>query len=265
MVPASCHTGGLNMRRLTIPAIALAMTLTPALLPAQTPDQQRPRQVGGAPVERIIQLREQLGLTDQQVTELRRIQTQLQEKNRPLREQIQAARPDRPAVTPEQREQMRARMQQLTPEQRDQMRERMQQMTPEQRDQMRERMQQMTPEQRDQMRQRRQAQPGARGIMPDSMRQRMQRATPEERAGMRERMQQLTPEQREQMRERMQQRPGRPGAAATRRVPAELEPVMGQIRENTQEAARQIQATLTEEQRTRLRELRPGRMPQRTR
>jgi DNA-binding MarR family transcriptional regulator len=205
------------MRRLTIPAITLAMTLAPAVLTAQTPEQRGPRgPFGGAPVERIIQQREQLGLTDQQVTELRRIQTELQEKNRPLIAQIQAARP---AVTPEQREQMRQRRQQ----------------------------------------------PGARAALPDSMRQRMQQMTPEQRAQMRERMQQMTPEQREQMREGMRQRPGRPATAMPRSMPAELQPVMQQVRENTQEAARRVQAALTEEQRAKLRELRPARMQQRTR
>lgn len=162
------------MRRMTIPAIALAISLAPAALSAQTqPAPRGPRaEVRGPAVERIIAQREQLGLSQQQITELRRIQTQLEEKNRPLLEQLRTAREN---ITPEQRAEMRQRMQQVTPEQRaqmqarrDSMRERMQHMTPEQREQMRERMRSLTPEQRAEMRPR--AQRGNRPGMGPGMR-----------------------------------------------------------------------------------------------
>jgi Spy/CpxP family protein refolding chaperone len=106
-------------------------------------------------------------------------------------------------------------------------------------------MQNMTPEQR------------------DSMRARMQRGqqnmTPEQRQQMRERMQNMTPEQRAAMRSQMQDRQagarGERGARGARQVPAELRPVMEQIRANQQAAMQEAQSVLTPEQRTRFREL----------
>jgi hypothetical protein len=131
------------MLRGILPALALA-GLTALTLPAsgnaQVPQQERGRmgnqagmgQPGEAPAARILELREQLGLTDAQVERIRGIQARLEEQNAPLLAQMTAAR-----------EQMRTERQQMTAEQRQAMRERMQaerqQMTPEQRAQMRQR------------------------------------------------------------------------------------------------------------------------------
>lgn len=229
-----------TMRRMTIPAIALAISLVPGALAGQTPTQM-PR--GGAGLERILEQREELGLSEQQVTELRRIQAELRQKNEPLLQQLRAARQE---MTPEQRQQMSERRQQV--------RERMQNMTPEQRQQMRERMQNMTPEQRQQMREQRQ---NARPGQGQQARQRMQNMTPEQRQQMRERMQNMTPEQRQQMRERMQNE--RPGPAIRGGVPEELQPALEQVRANTRAAAERVHATLTQEQRQKLVELRAAR------
>ena len=181
------------MLRGILPALALA-GLTALTLPesgnAQVPQQERGRmgnqagmgQPGEAPAARILELREQLGLTDAQVERIRGIQARLEEQNAPLLAQMTAAR-----------EKMRTERQQMTPEQREAMRERMQ-----------AERQQMTPEQRAQMRQR----PGA----------------------------------------------ARAGAG----MPEGLEPVMEQLRTNSQSARDQIHAVLSAEQQEKLRATRPG-------
>src|SRR5690606_26472547 len=63
-----------DMRRTLIHAITLAASAA-ITVPAAADAQQRPegRAFGGAPVERLIEQREKLGLTDQQVEQLRRI------------------------------------------------------------------------------------------------------------------------------------------------------------------------------------------------
>jgi hypothetical protein len=105
-----------------------------------------------------------------------------------------------------------------------------------QREQMRQRMGGMTPEQREQMR------------------QRMGEMTPEQREQMRQRMGDTTPEQREQMRQRM-------GGAqrgmtfGPRAAPAELQPVLRQIRENSRAALEEARAVLTSEQQEQVRSL----------
>jgi Spy/CpxP family protein refolding chaperone len=105
-----------------------------------------------------------------------------------------------------------------------------------------------TPEQREQMRQR--------------MQQRREALTPEQREQMREQMRQrrdaLTPEQREQMREQMQRRgvahgEARPGFG--RRLPESAQPLVQQMRANSQAAWQEAIAVLTPEQRERAREL----------
>jgi Spy/CpxP family protein refolding chaperone len=82
----------------------------------------------------------------------------------------------------------------------------------------------------------------------EQMRGRMQDMTPEQRERMRARMQDMTPEQREQMRARMQQR-------MQREVPAEMQPVLQQVRENSRVAMEEARAVLTAEQQTRLSQL----------
>lgn len=97
-------------------AAAAAVTL-PAGADAQRPEgERRPMgaQGGEAPVERIVELRQELGLTDAQVTELQRIQAELRERNAPLRERLSEARErmhaEREAMTEEERREMRERM-----------------------------------------------------------------------------------------------------------------------------------------------------------
>lgn len=89
------------------------------------------------------------------------------------------------------------------------------------------------------------------------------------RDSMRVRAEQMTPEQREAMRERMragrQDRAGgarqRTGSALPARadMPEEIRQLMEQVRTNTRNATQQIQDVLTDEQREKLRELRPAR------
>jgi hypothetical protein len=160
---------------------------------------------------RIIELREELGLTADQVERISGIEEQLREQNRPLLEQLAAAR-----------QEMRADRRQLTDEERVQLEQRRAAM-------------------RDSMR--------SRQALPDSMRGHAP----------------MTAEQRQEMRARMQER--REHAMSARRngaarphagMPAELRPVMEQLRANTDAARQQIEATLTAEQQQKLRELRPS-------
>jgi hypothetical protein len=153
------------------------------------------------PAARIIELREELGLTADQVERISGIQEQLRERNGPLLEQLAAAR-----------QEMQADRRQLTDEERAQMQER-------------------------------------REAMRDSMRGRAP----------------MTAEQRQQMRAQMQERRDqgmrarREGAMRSQTgIPAELHPVMEQLRANTDAARQQIEATLTAEQQKKLRELRPS-------
>ena len=136
------------MRRFTTPMIVLALAAAPALVQAQTP--QRGAMMGN-PAERILSLREELGLSAQQILQIQRIGGQLDEQNRALREQMVQERPvmrgmamrrdSMQAMTPEQREQMRARMQEQRgnmEERRGEMRARMEEQRPEMRARMEE-------------------------------------------------------------------------------------------------------------------------------
>lgn len=179
------------MRRDILAALAVAVLVLPATADAQTPperrgaSEQRPRadrmgMPAGDPAARILELRDQLGLTEAQAAQIGEIQARLQEQNAPLLEQLSAAR-----------------------------------------DSMRTKAEQMTPEQR------------------EAMRERMRAARQDRSAGPRQ----------------------RPGSAQPTRpdMPAELRPVMEQLRTNTRNAAQQIRAVLTAEQQEKLRELRPAR------
>lgn len=209
------------MRYHIFPAIALS-ALTALTLPVAADAQAHPPGHGRmgehmrsgpgiVPAARIIELREELGLTADQVERLSGIQEQLREQNGPLLEQLAAAR-----------QELRADRRQLTDEERAQMQERREAM-------------------RDSMR--------SREALPDSMRGRAA----------------MTAEQRQQMRARMQER--REHGLRARRdgtvrphagIPAELRPVVEQLRANTDAARQQIEATLTTEQQQKLRELRPS-------
>lgn len=135
------------MNRVTVTILALTFMTGPALLEAQAPRmEQRPGAMapaGGGAGEHLLTHRDALGLSVDQVAQIRRIQAQLEEQNRPLAEQLRAAMQQRDDITRDQRADMRERMQQLTPEQRAEMQQ--------QRAQMRQRAQ---VQQRAQMRQR---------------------------------------------------------------------------------------------------------------
>lgn len=205
------------MRRITLGALAVAAisaVAAPAALTAQTPTPPRHERGAmmrsGAAVDRIIEKRAELGLTDAQVTQLREIGTRLEEQNRPLIAQLQAARPERPQLTPEQRAQMRERraammdsVRQLTPEQRRQMRERrsammdsVRRMTPEQRTQMRERMQQRRAEGDSARRPRMRTEP-----LPEELRPVVEQLRANTVAAMQQIRSTLTAEQQEKLRE----------------------------------------------------------------
>jgi hypothetical protein len=204
----------IDMRHYIIPALAFS-AITALALPsaadAQTPpagrqEMGRSMRAGPAmaPAARIIEMREELDLTTEQVEKIRGIQSQLEQQNAPLLEQLAGARQEMQASR-----------------------------------------QSMTDEERAAMQQRREA-------MRDSMRSRAP----------------MTDEQREQMRAQMQERRengarGRQDGQRAMRadVPAELQPVMEQVRANTQRAMEQIQSTLTSEQQQKLRELRPANRP----
>jgi hypothetical protein len=218
------------MRRVIFPLIALSIAAAPVAVEAQTPGAQQEQRGPGImnAAERVLQHRDALGLTAEQVSRLQQVQAQFAAQNQPLIERVRAARPagaqrERRQLTDgqraETRQRMERRMEQLTPEQREAMRQRREQLrnaTPEQRQQMREEMrqraEQLTPEQRQQLRQR------ADSTRAERMRQRA-----------------VTPEQRAQM--------------------EALRPVMEELRRNQQQTREQVHAILTAEQQARLREL----------
>lgn len=149
-------------KTMIISAVAGAMALVAAGgANAQQGGQRGARAMrGGDPVQRVLQLQAELGLTEAQVAQLRSIQSDLQARNQPLRERMRAAMGEERAgmrgmgaMTPEQREARREAMRQMTPEQRRAMMEA-------QREQMRtrrEEMRQRSPEEREQARAERQA------------------------------------------------------------------------------------------------------------
>lgn len=116
------------MRTIPLALLAAALVAAPTPAPAQVagPPAARQERPPHAPLERLLERRAELGLTDEQVTRLQAIQARLQEQNAPLREQVRAARPAHAPhprrMTPEQRAEMRERMQAMTPEQRREMR-----------------------------------------------------------------------------------------------------------------------------------------------
>jgi hypothetical protein len=226
------------MRRFMIPIIALAVVAAPAALEAQTPRGERPAargpgpfgffgpQAGANPAARVLQQREALGLTAEQVRQLEQLQAQITQRNEPLLRQLEAARPAAG---------QRAGMQQMTPEQREQMRARMQ-----------ERQTQVTPEQRAEMQARREQMRTATSAERDRLRAEMQEQMAQRRQQMQE---QLTAEQRAQMEQRRQRTEQQRTQLET------LRPVMQQLRESTVQARRDVQAVLTEDQQARLRAL----------
>jgi hypothetical protein len=273
------------MRCYLVPVIAISMAAAPVALEAQTPRAERGSAIAAGSADRgainpaahVLQHREALGLTLDQVSQLQQIQAQLEEQNRPLLEQLRAAAP---AVRQAAVGQMRQRMEEMTPEQREQMRARMQeqrgQVMAGQREQMRTRMEEMTPEQRQQMRARMQEQRGqVMAGQREQMRTRMERmrnASPEERAALREEMQQqrrerleeLPAEQRQTLEARrraMQNRAavgmaGRPANPELRQQFEVLRPTAEQVQANTRQARERTQAVLTAQQQEQFRQIR---------
>ncbi|MBR9991070.1 MAG: hypothetical protein KFH98_15015 [Gemmatimonadetes bacterium] len=246
------------MQRNTISAFGLAV-LTALALPgaaeAQTPKPGHDRMGAqmrmanpGAQADRILELREELALTDAQASQIAQVQARLREQNAPLLAQLSSAREQMRAERPETMQAQREQMLERRAAMRDSMHAGADhaRMTPEQRAAM-------TPEQRAELRER--------------MRTEMQERGTEMRAGMSAPMQERGPEMRgrgAKMQERgaemrgrgaeMRQRQGVVGNA--RMMTGELRPVMEQLRENTQQAMQEIRSTLTAEQQNRLRELR---------
>jgi hypothetical protein len=250
------------MRRFILPVMALSLAVAPTAVDAQAHGMRgqghagafgaRAGEAGAAmnPAAFVLQHREALNLSLDQVRQLQQIQARIEQQNQPLREQLQAAAPGMgrgmaqrmEQVTPEQREQMRAQMQQrreqVTPEQREQMRAQMQQRRTEMQG-MREQMRNATPEQREALRQQ----------MQQQMRQHMEQLTPEQQAQMQAR--------REQMQGRQGQGPAaRAGNPAMRQQMEAVQPVMQQLREQNRQAQQEVQAVLTAAQREQLRSLR---------
>jgi hypothetical protein len=232
------------MRRLIVPMMALSIAAVPAAVEAQTP-RERGHMAGAGPgamnpAARVLEHREALGLSLDQVRQLQQIETRIAAQNQPLHDQLRATAPGLGRGVAQQ---VRQRMQQMTPEQR----QRMQQMTPEQRQQMRAQMEERQAgmqEQREQMR----AQMEAR-------REEMRSATPEQRVAMREEMRAQMEARREQMQERR-------GGAALRQANPEmraqmeaLRPVMQQLQENQRQARQEVQGVLTAQQAEQLRQL----------
>jgi Spy/CpxP family protein refolding chaperone len=156
------------MRRVIFPLMALSLAAIPVALDAQAPRAQRgaaaergavaaQRTMVANPAARVLQHRDELGLNLEQVRQLQQLEAQHEQRTQPLREQLQAARPDfGPALRERARQHAGAGM---TPEQRAELREQMQA-----RMQVRMKAQRgagMTPEQRAEMREQMQAQRGA--------------------------------------------------------------------------------------------------------
>ena len=147
------------MRRIIFAALAVALVGAPTTALAQSAEQERgdrpERRVRMHPGASILQARETLGLTDEQVARIEEIRTRLAEQNRPILEELRAEQQERmrewrerrDALSPEERAELRARM---TPEQRAERRARM---TPEERAELRSRMRERMEAVRPQLRQ----------------------------------------------------------------------------------------------------------------
>jgi Spy/CpxP family protein refolding chaperone len=216
---------GALVAALVVPTVSSAQTLPGAAQQREAATHARAHH--GVP---FLRMREELQLTPQQVAQLEAIGARLQEQNRPLMEQMRTARggDERVArrgdaargqrMTPEQREQMRARMEQMTPEQRQQMHAQMREMTPEQRQQMHAQMREMTPEQRAEMRARHQGQrpQGVRGgaNVPTELQPVVAQMRQNGAAAMQAARGVLTPQQLERAEQLMRERTSRRGERA---------------------------------------------------
>src|SRR4051812_17542140 len=115
------------MKRIYTLALAALCAAAPATLHAQTRDrtpaeQRGPRRPGAAGFELLLAHRAELGLSEQQLSRLQGIQSRLQEKNRPLAEQlraagipVQGARQPGQRPTQEERQALRAKLEKNRP------------------------------------------------------------------------------------------------------------------------------------------------------
>ncbi|HEY8468401.1 MAG TPA: Spy/CpxP family protein refolding chaperone [Longimicrobiales bacterium] len=128
--------------------------LGPTEAAAQTPRarQERPVHPDGRFGPGLLNLAEQLELTEEQKAQIEKIRAELQEKNRPLMEQVRAivGEPDSAAQRGE-RARRGPRMQRLTPEQREQVRPLFEQMRENQRAAHEQVMALLTPEQKEKL------------------------------------------------------------------------------------------------------------------
>jgi hypothetical protein len=215
-----------DMRRNTLAAVALAALTAlslPGVVDAQDPQPERGRmgqrgmpRPGVDPATHILELREELALTQSQIDRIGSIATTLEERNAPLLAQLTAAR-----------EQMIAERQELTPEQREAARERREAT----RDSMRARAGQMTPEEREEMRGQMRARMEERGgkvrpraagtprqRMPDELRPAMEQLQSNTQEAMEQIRSVLTEEQQQKLRElRPARRQRGPAMQRTRR------------------------------------------------
>jgi Spy/CpxP family protein refolding chaperone len=241
------------MRRFILPVIALGIAAAPVAVEAQTPRGERGAFAGpfGArgmatanPAARVLQHREALGLSLDQVRQLQQIEARIEQRNQPLIDQLQALRP---AAGGQLRQQMQERMRQHGA-----------QVTPEQRAELqahREAMRQATPEQRAELQQQ----------MQERMRQHGAQITPDQRAELRQQMQermrqhgaQITPEQRAELRQQMQERMQQQRAQITPEQRAELQAHREAMRQATPEQRVELQQQMQEQMRQRAQALTP--------
>ena len=191
------------MKRIYSMALLAALAAAPVTLEAQNPrvprtQEQAERRHDGASPQKLLQLRNELGLTAEQVSRLEGIRQRLQQQNAPLIEQLRAS-----GAWRERRAQGEARTGEqgrIAPEQREQARQRMENMTPEQREAMRRQMQER----------RQGAEAGRRTErqMPEELRPVMQQMQANTRSALQEARAVLTAEQQTRLSELVQQRRG---------------------------------------------------------
>lgn len=138
-------------------AVLAALALAPLDGQAQDRPQGRDVKRSGRALERILEMHEELKLSDQQMVGLREVAARQEELNQPLLEQLRGVRPEtreRRSLTAEERQALRARMEELRPA--------LQQLRENRRAAMQEVREILSPEQRQRIAQRLRAQAQAR-------------------------------------------------------------------------------------------------------